>query len=302
MKKLFTILVLVLSVLFASTSFAQIKCIYIVKENATRDQKIINYLNENGYVVTVEVADGLVPAGDYDLAVISETNGSRDAVWTAFTNAPMPFVGLSAFAAGRNLGWTTGQFSNTSDVAVTSVETSHPILDGITSPIFHSAPATTEWGDHALQWATYPTLPDGATIITTVTKGSFDGPDGPLPHIIAFEKNTELNTEILQNRAVNAGFNHNANVNLTDSGLKAIKQACDWVVGDASTAIPGVVADNLLMKRGDELVNPTNLKVDIYNISGASVLNSNESSINLSGLPRGVYIANTNAGALKFIK
>jgi hypothetical protein len=327
MKKLFTLLVLVLSMLFASTStlFAQKNLVYVVKTNATADQKIIDYLNANGYVVTVSVADGLVPAGDFDLAVISDTNGSIDAVWAAFRNAPMPFVALSAHAARNHnnaLGWTAGARGNSDKMTVTPVEPSHPILAGITNPTFHTDKfVDPTWGDFATQWTTFPALPVGATVITTVTRHpKYDGtnegfalhPEGDLPQIIAFEEDTEVTSTItLANRAVIAGFHNGANQYLTDEGLKAIKQACDWVAGVTATDptdptdptnVPVVVADNLLMKRGEVLVNPSNLKVEIYNISGALVLSSNEATINLSDLPRGIFIAKSKVGVLKFVK
>ena len=102
MKKLFTIFVL--SVLFVSATFATKNCVYIVNSitptaPATQitDQIIIDYLNSNGYAVTVFVANGTVPTGSYDLAVLSESIGSTANTWKAFRNAPLPFVALKTF-------------------------------------------------------------------------------------------------------------------------------------------------------------------------------------------------------------
>ncbi|NDP20537.1 MAG: hypothetical protein GZ091_05605 [Paludibacter sp.] len=311
MKKLFTIFLL--SVLFVSTTFAAKNCVFIVKTDATADQNIINYLIANGYTVTVSVANGTVPTGEYDLAVISETNGSNDAVWKAFRNAPLPLVALKTFCArsqSNALSWLTTNvtgtdFANTTDVSVTTAAATHPIMDGVTeNPQFHYQTVIDAWNNPvALQWLNFPTLPAGATIITTVTigTGTTYTLTGPLPQTIAFERNTTMNLGTLANRAVIAGFNNFANAQLTPNALKVIKQACDWVeAGGKSTAIRSVVSNNLLKKSGNELVNPTNLEVIVYNTLGARILNSKESSINLSGLTKGVYVAKTNAGVLKF--
>ncbi len=314
MKKFFTILVL--CVLFVSTTFAAKNCVYIVAVDATADQIIINYLNANGYTVTVSVANGTVPAGVYDLAVLSETIGSTANTWKAFRNAPLPFVALKTFAAKANnnaLSWlatnVTGTgFANTTDVSVTTADATNPILDGIsTNPTFLTQTGVDASNlTAALQWVNFPTpLPSGATVITTVTigTGTVYTLTDPLPQIIAFERNTILNIATLTNRAVMAGFNNFANQYLTNDALKAIKQSCDWVVaGGTASAVKSVISNNLLKRLGNNLVNPTNLEVEVYNTLGARILNSKESSINLSGLTKGVYVAKTNAGVLKFIK
>lgn len=309
MKKLF--ILLVVCVLSVSTTFAVKNCVFIVKTDATADQIIIDYLRANGYTVTIYVADGTVPAGNYDLAVISETNGSGDPVWKAFRNAPIPFIALKTFcakASANSLTWLTTNvtgtdFANTSDVSVMTVAGTHPILAGIpNNPAFFSGSVTSGTLQVALQWINFPTLPSGATVITTVTIGSGTTYtlSGQLPQIIAFEKNTAINTATLTNRAVMAGFNYLANANLTANALKAIKQSCDWVVAGNTTGIHTVVPTNLLNKMGDQLVNPDNLDVAIYNIMGVRILSTKETAINVSGLSKGVYIAKTKAGVLKF--
>lgn len=314
MKKLFTILFL--SVLFASATFATKNCVFIVNSIAepNPDQNIINYLSMNGYNVTVFVANGTVPTGEYDLAVLSETIGSTASTWAAFRNAPLPFVALKTFAArGHNnaLKWittsTTGtDYANTADVSVTTAAATHPIMEGIAgNPQFLYqvvVDAVTPTTIYALQWLNFPTLPTGATVITTVTNtGNAYTITGQIPQTIAFERNTTMNTFTLTNRAVITGFNYFANAQLTPDALKVIKQSCDWVSAlGVSSAIQSVVPNNLLNKKGTELVNPTNLEVEVYNTLGARILNSKESSINLSGLTKGVYVAKTNAGVLKF--
>lgn len=311
MKKLFTILVL--SVLFISATFATKNCVFIVATDATADQNIINYLASNGYTVTVSVANGTVPTGDYDLAVLSETIGSTANTWAAFRNAPLPFVALKTFAArGHNnaLKWlatsTTGtDYANTTDIAVTTAAASHPILDGIqVNPIFHYQTVLDAWNSPvALQWLNFPALPAGATVITTVTIGTGTAYtiEGQIPQTIAFERNSTMNTFTIANRAVIAGFNFAANPQLTADAMKVIKQSCDWVSAlGVATAIQPVLSNDILKKSGSELVNPTNLEVEIYNTVGARILSSKDSYINLSGLNKGVYIAKTNAGVLKF--
>ena len=313
MKKFFTILVL--SVLFASTTFATKNCVYIVSANATADQIIIDYLNANGYAVTVSVANGTVPTGSYDLAVLSETIGSTANTWKAFKNAPLPFVALKTFAARGNansLSWLTGNtagtdYANTTDISVTTAAASHPILDGISANpqlLYQAVPdASTPPVIAALQWVNFPTLPSSATVITTVTigTGTIYTLTGQLPQTIAFERGTILNTATLLNRAVMTGFNNLANAQLTSDALKLIKQSCDWVVaGGLGAAVQRVVSEDLLKKSDNKLLNPTNLEVEVYNTLGSRILSSKETSINISGLTKGVYVAKTNAGVLKF--
>jgi hypothetical protein len=311
MKKLFTILVL--SVLFVSTSFATKNCVFIVSANATADQNIIDYLNANGYAVTVFVANGTVPAGTYDLAVLSETIGSTANTWKAFKNAPLPFVALKTFAARGNansLGWLTGNtagtdYANTTDISVKTAAATHPILDGIPANpqlLYQAVPdAATPPVIAALQWVNFPTLPSGATVITTATNGS--GNTAQIPQTIVFEQNTVLNTARLINRAVMTGFNYLANAQLTPDALKLIKQSCDWVSAlGVATSIQSVVPSEILKKVGNKLVNSTAVEVQVYNTLGARILSSKDASINLSGLTKGVYIAKTNFGVLKFAK
>lgn len=313
MKKLFTILVLI--VLFASTIFAATKCVFIVATNATVDQNIIDYLNANGYEVTVFVANGTVPVGSYDLAVLSETIGSTANTWKAFKTAPLPFVALKTFAVKANansLSWlstnvTGTDFANTTDISVTTAAASHPILDGISANpqlLYQAVPdAVTPTTIYALQWVNFPTLPSGATVITTVTigNGTTYTLTGQLPQTIAFNRGTVMNNITLANRAVITGFNNLANAQLTPDALKVIKQSCDWVVaGGLGTAVQHVVSDNLLKKSANELANPTNLEVEVYSTLGSRILSSKEKRINISGLTKGVYVAKTNAGVLKF--
>ena len=237
MKKLFTILVL--TVLFASTTFATKNCVFIVAANATADQNIIDYLNAKGYAVTVFVANGTVPTGTYDLAVLSQTIGSTATTWKAFRNAPLPMVALSTFSAksnGNSLSWLSTNvpgtdFANTTDVSVTTAAATHPILDGIPANPQFLYQTVTDANNvvSALQWVNFPTLPSGATVITTVTigTGTTYTLTGQLPQIVAFEQNTTMNIAKLVNRAVMAGFNYLANAQLTPDALKAIKQSCD---------------------------------------------------------------------------
>jgi hypothetical protein len=313
MKKLFTILVL--SVLCISATFATKNCVFIVASNVEPlpDQNIINHLSMNGYIVTVFVANGTVPAGNYDLAVLSETIGSTASTWAAFRSAPLPFVALKTFAArGHNnaLKWlatsvTGTDYANTTDVAVKTAAPLHPILEGLpTDPAFHyqTAPDASSV-PVALQWLRFPTLPSGATVITTVTigNGTTYTIEGQIPQTIAFEKNTTMNTFTITNRAVISGFNYFANSQLTADALKVIKQACDWVTTESLASGTQNLSVSLLAKLGNELQNPTNAEVDIYTVTGACVLRSNHSAINLNQLTKGVYIAKTNAGVLKFV-
>lgn len=313
MKKLFTLFVL--SVLFVGATFATKNCVFIVNANTEplADQNIINHLSMNGYNVTVFVANGTVPEGEYDLAVLSETIGSTAATWAAFRTTPIPFVALKTFAArGHNnaLKWlstsSTGtDYANTTDLAVTSAAPTHPILAGIsTNPaLLYQAGVDGSGNPAALQWLNFPSLPAGATVITTVTigTGTTYTIEGQIPQTIAFEQNTTMNNFTLANRAVICGINYFANAQLTDDALKLIKQSCDWVTElGISNAIQPVLSSNILKKSGNELVNPTNLEIHIYNALGARILSSVESYISLSGLNKGVYVAKTNAGVLKF--
>lgn len=315
MKKLFTILVL--SVLTLSTSFAGVKCVFITA-NQTPDDIIINHLKDNGYDVDVFIANGTVPVaaeGSYALAVLSETIGSTATTWKAFTNAPLPFVALKTFAArGHNsaLKWLTTNstgvdYANTTDITVTIADDTHPIMADFTgTPQLLYATVVDPLNAaniYALQWLKFPTLPTGAKVLTTATigTGTIYTVEGPLPQTIAFDRGTVINLSTLANRAVISGINFGANAQLTPAGLKLIKQACDWVAaGGVATAVQPVVANSILKKSGSELINPTGLKVEVYTILGAHIFSTSDLSINVEKLAKGVYVAKTSAGVLKF--
>lgn len=314
MKKLFAILLF--AVISVSTLFAGTKCVYVVSANATADQNIIDYLNANGYEVTVFVANGTIPVGDYAVAVLSETIGSTANTWKAFKTAALPFVGLKTFAARGNtnsLMWlstnnTGSDYANTTDVKVKTADATHPILDGVSADpqLLYQAvvDAVNPLSIYALQWLNFPTLPTGATVLTTVTIGTGTSYTitGDIPQTIAFNRGTVMNNNTLLNRAVICGINNFANAQITPDGMKIIKQACDWVVaGGIANAIENSVAESLLKRVDDVLANPTNLDVAIYTSNGKHVMSSNSSVIKLNALKPGVYVVKTKSVVLKIV-
>lgn len=71
------------------------------------------------------------------------------------------------------------------------------------------------------------------------------------------------------------------------------------VINDNATGGAGIndaISSDLLKKANNELVNPTNLSVEIYTVAGVKVMSSTKSNINLSGLAAGMYIAKTAQG------
>lgn len=77
----------------------------------------------------------------------------------------------------------------------------------------------------------------------------------------------------------------------------------DWAyVGANPVGCKQTIASSLLKKVGNELQNPTDLSVEVYNCMGNKLLSSSQAAINISNLAPGVYIATTNQGVLKFIK
>jgi hypothetical protein len=75
----------------------------------------------------------------------------------------------------------------------------------------------------------------------------------------------------------------------------------EWIP-DNDSSLKDAISSDLLKKANNELVNPTNLEVTIVSAGGATVLKSSKSSINLSGLASGQYVAVTAQGTLKFVK
>lgn len=61
-------------------------------------------------------------------------------------------------------------------------------------------------------------------------------------------------------------------------------------------------AETKLMKVGEVLQNEEAEDVVVYNLSGVKVLSSHETEIQISALPKGIYVANTAKGSMKFIK
>jgi hypothetical protein len=70
----------------------------------------------------------------------------------------------------------------------------------------------------------------------------------------------------------------------------------------SSASVNNAISSDILKKAGDALVNPTALSVEVYSVTGVKVLTSAKTSINVSELPQGVYVAKTAKGSLKFIK
>lgn len=69
---------------------------------------------------------------------------------------------------------------------------------------------------------------------------------------------------------------------------------------------PTIINENVaavaIKKVGNQIQNDKAASVEIYTVLGAKVLVSSETSIDISGLASGVYIARTSSGSLKFIK
>lgn len=73
------------------------------------------------------------------------------------------------------------------------------------------------------------------------------------------------------------------------------------VIDTATTSIDE--ASKIVLKKvGNQLLNENALAVEIFTVLGAKVLASSETSIDISGLASGVYIARTPTGSIKFIK
>lgn len=83
---------------------------------------------------------------------------------------------------------------------------------------------------------------------------------------------------------------------ITNSIIKTV------VINDVPGSSSNAIASSLLSKVNQELVNPTNLEVEVYSVSGVKVLSSSAASISVSGLANGAYIAKTAEGTLKFVK
>jgi hypothetical protein len=74
-------------------------------------------------------------------------------------------------------------------------------------------------------------------------------------------------------------------------------------VTDSSTSpVSETQTASNLKKAGDTLINEEGQEVEIYTVLGTKVLSSTETSIDISALANGVYIAKTPTGSLKFVK
>lgn len=74
------------------------------------------------------------------------------------------------------------------------------------------------------------------------------------------------------------------------------------VVDNPATETYSAQAETKLKKVGSILQNEEAEDVVVYNLSGVKVLSSHETEIQISALPKGVYVANTAKGSMKFIK
>lgn len=74
------------------------------------------------------------------------------------------------------------------------------------------------------------------------------------------------------------------------------------VIDNPSTDNYSTQAETKLKKVGEVLQNEEAEDVVVYNLSGIKVLSSHDTEIQISALPKGVYVANTAKGSMKFIK
>lgn len=74
------------------------------------------------------------------------------------------------------------------------------------------------------------------------------------------------------------------------------------VIDNPTTEDYSAQAETKLKKLGLELQNENAEEVVIYNLSGIKVLSSYQTSINISALPQGLYVAKTANGCMKFIR
>lgn len=74
------------------------------------------------------------------------------------------------------------------------------------------------------------------------------------------------------------------------------------VVNGVLAATNDAISSDLLSLNGSNLVNDTNLKLDVYTVTGIKVLSSSESTVSVDALPAGAYVVATEKGTLKFVK
>ncbi|MDD3319827.1 MAG: hypothetical protein PHS59_00070 [Paludibacter sp.] len=283
---------------------------------ATSDAAMQAHITSLGYSVTATSQAATVGTG-YTVHVLSNSLGSGDAPFGTLKTTPEPVVMLKTWGLkAAALGWTTqnpaGANFTSLNVDVTTAGSTHDITKGLgTSVALFTAYGMSSDGINLSTSGVEVVLPaaqaefpsTGVTVLATASGNTAATAPVALenaPVIIAFEKGATLNGVTLTNRAVIIGINMDSWPNLTDAAKTIITRAIAWVI-DGTSGFSTVLAASLLNKVGNELVNPTNLEVEVYNTLGARVISSKETSIPVTGLANGVYVAKTTKGYLKFV-
>ncbi|MDR3704523.1 MAG: hypothetical protein P4L28_01285 [Paludibacteraceae bacterium] len=238
-----------------------------------------NSVTENGTAVTADVT---LTSGNSATFVSTATGGS----------GTLTYVTTSTSAPSYNYKTTNSAFHIYGNAGTTSAD-SVQLYSRFTIPnksTFTLGAFTTTGGNLTVHYA-----PNGTTTrgITVSVNGTVVLTSAPASYTTKYEY-------VSASTPLAAGTYAAGTVVITGYTNTILLYGID--IDGVTLGIKDAISSDILKKTGDALVNPTALSVDVYSVTGVKALTSNKTSINVSALPQGVYVAKTAKGTLKFIK
>jgi hypothetical protein len=273
-------------------------------------QPYIDLLSELGFNVTVEVLSATASTSGYDVAVIGENIGSEDVNQKQYSTAPIPLLLWKPHnVKPGGLNWAPDRGDNTPDMTIL-VESDHEVLTGLPDDeIVYCEDLPT--GTDACGWVYIPPV-SGYTVV-----GENADADADHQALAAIDKGTDLQGNVLENRAfifVTSGesFSH-----FTDEGKLLLSNIINWLAG--RTLVDGIKsqsssgqvvvypnpASGIINVKLDEKVS--NLEIRISSIVGRLLYskqfsNTSFEQLDLSELNSGTYFIQLKGSDVSYIQ
>lgn len=297
---------------FISNSLKKIA--YITNPSATNyknDSRILPMLKglEDCYVMEVDASQANYDFSHYDLVVISEIPGSSDPLMITLKDVAKPILNMKVFeykTSETTWSWaTTGYGDNYSATTVTvaSDMMDHPMFKNVNFSNGNEIQMVDSVSTKALSYmnpinftSTNGTLSNVATIKNDTNVVIFEAAAG-----------TGISGTKLSNNFIQIGLNSSSYANVSNEGLKVIRNACYYLMGmETGSDIVNVESNSNITVYPNPIKNEAkltlkgekgNVQIKIINTLGEVVKsiftciteNTEEISINRGNLPNGIY-------------
>ncbi len=269
---------------------------YVTIPDSPADEPILNRLYaDNDLDVTILDATQAIDYANADLIVISPVPASTAAGLTPLKAIEKPTLLLKPFML-KNTVWNWGTSANTNETTITVTAPYHPIFTGIglqnsnqltlfSSVNTNAVTIISAWNNSTVTCLATPVTADGQTIV--------EAPKG-----------TNMNGTVIGADFLMIGVSEFSTANLTNEALTLINNACRYLLGleIASALTPTAESTPLsYYRQGDLLILHNTTSAILYNITGQPVEQTNNAVFNISNLPTGIYLIQTQNKCTKVI-